>query len=54
MLFDYYLLEIITFVQDVSPALMANIEAEFEKASKLDSPQPTKGLTAVSILYSQS
>ncbi|CAO3632931.1 unnamed protein product [Cunninghamella echinulata] len=39
--------EIITFVQDVSPALMANIEAEFEKASKLDPPQPTKA-TAVS------
>ncbi|KAI8099122.1 armadillo-type protein [Halteromyces radiatus] len=34
--------EIITFVQDVSPALMATIESEFEKVSKLDPPQPTK------------
>ncbi|CAO3629819.1 unnamed protein product [Cunninghamella blakesleeana] len=38
--------EIISFVQDVSPALMANIEAEFEKASKLGPPQPTKGITS--------
>ena len=33
-----------SFVEDVSPALMANIEAEFEKVSKLDPPQPTKGV----------
>ncbi|KAI8071463.1 armadillo-type protein [Gongronella butleri] len=35
---------ILSFVQDVSPALMANIEAEFEKVSKEDPPQPTRGL----------
>ncbi|ORX54518.1 ARM repeat-containing protein [Hesseltinella vesiculosa] len=38
--------EIITFVQDVSPALMANIEAEFDKVAKLDPPMPTKGAVA--------
>ncbi|KAI8334829.1 armadillo-type protein [Chlamydoabsidia padenii] len=40
--------EIITFVQDVSPALMANIESEFEKVSKMDPPQPTKVAAASS------
>lgn len=34
--------EIKSFVEDVSPALMALIEQEFEKVSKLDPPQPTK------------
>lgn len=36
--------EVKSFVEDVSPALLANIEAEFEKVSKMDPPQPTKGI----------
>lgn len=32
-----------SFIEDVSPALLANIETEFERVSKLDPPQPTKG-----------
>jgi cytoskeleton-associated protein 5 len=46
----YAIIEIITFVQDVSPALMANIENEFEKVSKMDPPQPTKAPAAVSLM----
>ncbi|KAI7908148.1 armadillo-type protein [Cokeromyces recurvatus] len=34
--------EIKSFVEDVSPALLATIEQEFEKVSKMDPPQPTK------------
>lgn len=34
--------EVKSFVQDVSPALLANIEAEFEKVSKMDPPQPSR------------
>lgn len=30
-------------MEDVSPALLATIESEFEKVSKMDPPQPTKG-----------
>lgn len=36
--------EVKSFVEDVSPALLANIESEFEKVSKMDPPQPTKGV----------
>lgn len=32
-----------SFVEDVSPALLATIESEFEKVAKMDPPQPTKG-----------
>jgi hypothetical protein len=35
-------IEIKSFVEDVSPALLATIEQEFEKVSKMDPPQPTK------------
>ncbi|KAI9250400.1 armadillo-type protein, partial [Helicostylum pulchrum] len=35
--------EVKSFVEDVSPALLATIESEFEKVSKMDPPQPTKG-----------
>ncbi|KAF7730601.1 Microtubule-associated protein, microtubule dynamics during spindle orientation [Apophysomyces ossiformis] len=35
--------EVISFVQDVTPALMATIEAEFEKVAKMEPPKPTKG-----------
>ncbi|KAI7849124.1 armadillo-type protein [Circinella umbellata] len=34
--------EIKSFVQDVTPALMANIEAEFDKVAQMDPPQPTR------------
>ncbi|KAI8882635.1 ARM repeat-containing protein [Backusella circina FSU 941] len=34
--------EVKSFVEDVSPALLANIEAEFERVSKLDPPQPSR------------
>ncbi|KAI9483394.1 MAG: armadillo-type protein [Benjaminiella poitrasii] len=34
--------EVKSFVEDVSPALLATIEQEFERVSKLDPPQPTK------------
>lgn len=36
-------IEVKSFVEDVSPALLATIESEFEKVSKMDPPQPTKG-----------
>ncbi|KAI9279535.1 armadillo-type protein [Sporodiniella umbellata] len=35
--------EVKSFIDDVSPALLANIETEFEKVSKMDPPQPSKG-----------
>ncbi|KAF1797536.1 armadillo-type protein, partial [Mucor lusitanicus] len=34
--------EVKSFVEDVSPALLATIEQEFERVSRLDPPQPTK------------
>ncbi|KAI9315486.1 armadillo-type protein [Dichotomocladium elegans] len=34
--------EIKSFVQDVAPALLANIEAEFDKVAQMDRPQPTR------------
>jgi cytoskeleton-associated protein 5 len=37
-----YYVEIKSFVEDVSPALLATIEQEFEKVSKMDPPQPSK------------
>jgi hypothetical protein len=41
-------------VEDVSPALLATIESEFEKVSKMDPPQPTKGaVTAIVSLFIQ-
>lgn len=36
------LVEVKSFVEDVSPALLATIEQEFERVSRLDPPQPTK------------
>ncbi|KAI9595885.1 armadillo-type protein [Syncephalis fuscata] len=35
--------DIRTFVQDVSPAVLTNIDAEFERVAALPPPQPTKG-----------
>lgn len=35
-------IEVKSFVEDVSPALLATIEQEFERVSKMDPPQPTK------------
>lgn len=35
--------EVKSFVQDVSPALLATIEAEFDKVASMEPPQPTKG-----------
>ncbi|KAI8051432.1 armadillo-type protein [Syncephalis plumigaleata] len=35
--------DIRAFVQDVSPAVLANIDAEFERVAALPPPQPTKG-----------
>lgn len=35
--------EVKSFVQDVSPALLATIEAEFDKVGSMEPPQPTKG-----------
>ncbi|ORZ13461.1 armadillo-type protein [Absidia repens] len=46
--------DIIAFVQDVSPALMTNIENEFEKVSKMDPPKPTKTSTALRAKASNS
>lgn len=43
-------IEIATFVQDVTPALLATIESEFEKVSKSDPPLPTKTSAPVSCL----
>jgi cytoskeleton-associated protein 5 len=40
--------EVKSFVEDVSPALLANIEAEFDRVAKLDPPQPTRGPNNVS------
>lgn len=42
MLFSLNCAEVKSFVQDVSPALMANIEAEFDKVAQMEPPQPTK------------
>ncbi|KAI8337676.1 armadillo-type protein [Chlamydoabsidia padenii] len=38
--------EIVTLVQDVAPALLVTIEAEFEKMSKKTPPNPTKFFTS--------
>ncbi|CAO3595984.1 unnamed protein product [Absidia cylindrospora] len=46
--------DIIAFVQDVSPALMTNIENEFEKVSKMDPPKPTKTTSALKAKASNS
>ncbi|KAG1428216.1 hypothetical protein G6F58_000673 [Rhizopus delemar] len=35
--------EIKSFIENVNPALLTIIETEFERVSKLDPPQPTKG-----------
>lgn len=43
----YSFAEVKSFVQDVTPALLANIEAEFDKVAQMDPPQPTR--TSVSI-----
>lgn len=40
-------------MEDVSPALLATIESEFEKVSKMDPPQPTKGNAMVSFFFLQ-
>ncbi|KAI9254442.1 armadillo-type protein [Phascolomyces articulosus] len=34
--------EVKSFVQDVTPALMANIEAEFDKVAQMEPPTPTR------------
>lgn len=48
----YNYIEVKAFVEDVSPALLATIEQEFEKVSKMDPPQPTKAPTgAVRFLF---
>lgn len=43
------LTEVKSFVQDVTPALLANIEAEFDKVAQMEPPQPTR--TSVSTHY---
>lgn len=35
--------EVKSFVQDVSPALLATIEAEFDKVASMEPPKPSKG-----------
>ncbi|KAG0164625.1 Microtubule-associated protein, microtubule dynamics during spindle orientation [Apophysomyces sp. BC1034] len=43
VIFMRCLLEVKSFVQDVTPALMATIEAEFDKVAEMEPPKPTKG-----------
>jgi len=51
MTYQWYHVEVKSFVEDVSPALLATIEQEFERVSRLDPPQPTKAPAgAVSLL----